>query len=144
MSYDSGKNDKKKLLTALDIADELGTTKTTVNRIIKKLGIKKVGIDQASRAYLYNYDTLEKVKSNHKPAKVKPVDVAKADYIKGLQDQIAQLKKTNEQLSFSNRQLVHTLGTAQRTIENQQNQIKELSLPESNEKKHGFWWKLFH
>lgn len=144
MSREKSEKNGKKLITAREIANELGTTRTTVNRIIKKLAIKSVGIDQSTHAYLYSYDVLDLVKKNHKPASVKPTDVAKAEYIKSLREQITQLKNDNEQLIYTNQQLVHTISTAQRTIENQQNQIKELSLSDKSNEKHGFWWNLFH
>lgn len=116
----------EKLYSQKDIADRVGTSKSTVYRIIKELGLKNA--TKQSQTMLYDESVLKAVRKDFEARKLN--QNSPAESVKNSDELIAQLK---DDLQHEREQVAHLtklLDQSQQLQLNLQQQIKVLQAPQ--------------
>ena len=116
----------EKLYSQKDIADRLGTSKSTVDRIIKELGLKHS--TKQSQTMLYSEAVLKSVKKDFENRKL--VQGAASESSRSNDELIAQLKDDLQHERETVANLTRLLDQSQQLQLSLQQQIKALKAPQ--------------
>ncbi|MEE6649680.1 hypothetical protein PS395_08800, partial [Limosilactobacillus pontis] len=108
-----------------DIADRIGTSKSTVYRIIKELGLKNT--TKASQTMLYDESVLKSVRKEFRARKLEQNSTAESD--QNSDELIAQLKDDLQHERETVANLTRLLDQSQQLQLSLQQQIKALKAP---------------
>lgn len=117
---------KEKLYSQKDIADRIGTSKSTVYRIIKELGLKNT--TKASQTKLYNEAVLKSVRTEFKHRKQAQNSTTESAHNSA--ELIAQLKDDLQHEREQVAKLTELLDQSQRLQLSLQQQLKKLDAPQ--------------
>lgn len=120
----AGKDEK--LYSQKDIADRVGTSKSTVYRIIKELGLKNA--TKQSQTMLYSESVLNTVRKELYARKL--IQNSTAESVKNSDELIAQLKDDLQHEREQVANLTKLLDQSQQLQLNLQQQIKALQAPQ--------------
>lgn len=120
----AGKDEK--LYSQKDIADRLGTSKSTIYRIIKELGLKNT--TKQSQTMLYSESVLNAVRKELQARKL--IQNSTAESVKNSDELIAQLKDDLQHEREQVANLTKLLDQSQQLQLNLQQQIKALQAPQ--------------
>ncbi|MEE6647980.1 hypothetical protein PS398_08890 [Limosilactobacillus pontis] len=115
----------EKLYSQKDIADRIGTSKSTVYRIIKELGLKNT--TKASQTMLYDESVLKSVRKEFRARKLEQNSTAESD--QNSDELIAQLKDDLQHERETVANLTRLLDQSQQLQLSLQQQIKALKAP---------------
>ena len=120
------KSKDEKLYSQKDIADRVGTSKSTVYRIIKELGLKNA--TKQSQTMLYSESVLKAVRKDFEARKLNQNSLAES--VHSNDELIAQLKDDLQHEREQVANLTKLLDQSQQLQLNLQQQIKALKAPQ--------------
>ena len=120
------KSKDEKLYSQKDIADRVGTSKSTVYRIIKELGLKNA--TKQSQTMLYDESVLEAVRKDFEARKLN--QNSPAESVHSNDELIAQLKDDLQHEREQVANLTKLLDQSQQLQLNLQQQLKALKAPQ--------------
>lgn len=116
----------EKLYSQKDIADRIGTSKSTVYRIIKELGLKNT--TKASQTMLYDESVLKSVRKEFRARKLEQNSAAES--VQNSDELIAQLKDDLQHEREQVAKLTELLDQSQQLQLSLQQQLKKLDAPQ--------------